>query len=435
MDSLINAGRALGNTPFDQTVDTINTKMESLYNDLSAGQLRTVDLRSADSFVPHMLSFQTRRYSYNPGSSMSYNFSGYTSVPPTEGRMLNYRIYAKNKDYGAKWQRRKKFETFGETKSMKNAIKGKFLSMTTVPVDGYSYDTAAGATTHTKQSLAYMMGANWQVRKLAKKSKIVPEFKAGNFVPFSNANPLHSGGVGSVSKGYRAHGVFTASQFQDQVADMRKNSIAANIGLTAPKVAAGKAVAPKIVLKTSDKSVSDWQKKIDADWTHDGFGWARGSVTVNKVYDVMYHDYYGDYKQEESSKGNVMYGYHGTDFEAGSKIIKGGFIVPRSAKAGRMLGDGVYIAKSSSKSSQYLHSKSFSRHGNTGVLLVNRIAAGKTNADGLDPSGARYDSSLDTVYAKGQSGGNTNSYLDHDEWCVRNPKAVVPIQWIEVSSH
>jgi hypothetical protein len=431
LEAIFDTGKALGDTSIMNTSDNVESKIMSMYNDLSGFQQETVKVVVN---VPYFM-----RSSRNSSQSVNFSTHGpsaYKDDSFSRGDLLSYKVFSKHKQDGAKWQRRSKREVYGETKLLKNALKSKFLHKTVVAPSGYSYSTAADANTHADQSIAYMLGVNWQVRKLAKKSKLVPEFKPGNFVPYSNKNPIKAGGSASVSSGYRKSDVFSHTDFQAQVSEARQNSIASNLGLTAA-TKSGKKAPPKIVLKTSEKSISEWQKKIDDDWTHDSSAirgqWSKGSVKVNHVFDVQYHDYYRDYKQIESSKGNVMYGYHGTDFEAGAKIIKGGFIIPKKAKAGRMLGDGVYIAKSSSKSSQYLHSRSFGRHGNTGVLLLNRIAAGKMNP-GTAYSSAVYDSAIDTVYAQGVTGGNTSGFLQHDEYCVKNPKAVVPIQWIEVSS-
>lgn len=86
------------------------------------------------------------------------------------------------------------------------------------------------------------------------------------------------------------------------------------------------------------------------------------------------------------------------------------------AKVGRMLGDGIYLADKASKSAQYISDGGFTHHGAQGSLMVVEASLGGV-VNGVkcknDPG--------DTVYA----GPKTDSLLNN-EWCIRDPQAVLP---------
>jgi hypothetical protein len=90
-----------------------------------------------------------------------------------------------------------------------------------------------------------------------------------------------------------------------------------------------------------------------------------------------------------------------------------------------MLGDGVYLARQSSKSVQYA-SPSFGRDFANGVLMVVKAARGKEVT--WNRSNA-YSMALDTLYAP--KGPLTSLY--NDEWVIRDPQAVLPTLWIDVT--
>lgn len=341
-------------------------------------------------------------------------------------------------------------EVNGENIALKNAIRTKWLRKTLIS-SAASY-THNGNINHAKASLAVAIGLNWQLRKLVKKKKLIPEWKwyegtkpydLENKFPVTTAEPLienptvarrYGGwgrGSGVISSQYKTNRdreyAFTEAHYKEMLENAKRETLASELGLLDPT---GNVTSPKIVLKTSKESAVDWQKKIEADWTHSG-NYSAGSFKVHHVFDIMYHEYFDKYKAAEQKRGNVQYMYHGTDFERGASIMKGGYKIGLPIKTGNMLGtnsnktEGIYLAKSSSKSAQYV-ARSYGRDG-TGVMFMNRVALGKMNA-GPDWSSAKHDPSYDTIYAKAGSG------LQHDEWMTRGSDAVIPIQWIDIGA-
>lgn len=114
--------------------------------------------------------------------------------------------------------------------------------------------------------------------------------------------------------------------------------------------------------------------------------------------------------------------YHGTHYGAAKPISATGYkVFPASkAKAGRAMGDGIYLADKSSKSAQYLGTQ-FTRGTGSGVILVNKASLG-VQAD----TGSYQSHSADTVF------GGTN-YWRNNEWAVKNAAAVLPDIWLDVS--
>jgi len=156
-------------------------------------------------------------------------------------------------------------------------------------------------------------------------------------------------------------------------------------------------------------------------------------ATVNNVFNVKNSGKVEEnFRKAVKTYGNVQSNlYHGTHAKAAQLIGAGGYIVPKQAKVGRMLGDGVYLAKNSSKSIQYLGSN-FGHYKTKGVLFSNQAAMGLK----VDwHAGKLQKSQADTVEAlKGSSfGGSSYSKLKNTEWAVRDPKAVIPRYWIDVT--
>lgn len=341
-------------------------------------------------------------------------------------------------------------ERNGENIALKNAIRTKWLRKTLIS-SAASY-THNGNINHAKASLAVAIGLNWQLRKLVKKKKLIPEWKwyegtkpyeLNNKFPVTTADPLienptvtrrYGGwgrGGGTVSNQYKTtrgrEYAFTESHYKEMLENAKRETLASEMGLLDPT---GNVTSPRIVLRTSKETPDEWQKKIEADWTHSG-NYSAGSFKVKHVFDIMYHEYFDKYKAAEQKRGNVQYMYHGTDFVRGASIMKGGYKIGLPIKTGNMLGnsssrtEGIYWAKSSSKSAQYV-ANSYSRNG-TGVMFVNRVALGKMNA-GHDWHSAKNDPSYDTIYAQAGSG------VQHDEWMTRGADAGIPIQWIDIGS-
>lgn len=113
--------------------------------------------------------------------------------------------------------------------------------------------------------------------------------------------------------------------------------------------------------------------------------------------------------------------YHGTHYGAARPITSTGFIVPKTAKAGRMMGDGVYLATNSSKSVQYLGSN-FGRGSDRGVLLQTRAYMGVTTS---------YDRMYGKIYDSVR-GGREHGLLN-EEYAVKDPTAVLPVYWMDIS--
>ena len=132
------------------------------------------------------------------------------------------------------------------------------------------------------------------------------------------------------------------------------------------------------------------------------------------------------YNEAVKKYGNVRKNlYHGTDHFAARSISSNGYIIPRNAKAGRMMGDGIYLADNSSKSAQYLGTK-FSRNTGNGIMFVNDAAMG-TVGDWTGRSGQGSNSWTDnTVFAKKNWGVLNN------EWAVKDVNAVLPRYWLDV---
>jgi len=160
---------------------------------------------------------------------------------------------------------------------------------------------------------------------------------------------------------------------------------------------------------------------------HDDFGYK-----VHNVFKIDDTSYYKDYKKIEKEIGNVKFSYHGTAFNNAAKIARSGFKVTKP-ETGRMIGDGIYGAKSSSKSLQYIGRGWTHRIGSRGVLFVCKNALGvikHLNDNEINRQFCngffKYDK-FDTTYASKGTGG-----LRNDEWCCKNPKQFMPIYWIDV---
>ncbi len=190
--------------------------------------------------------------------------------------------------------------------------------------------------------------------------------------------------------------------------------------------AGDKAGVKATLISADDKTFKMVERKMQKTFdrsTHGGFG-----IKVHGVYQVGGMDVYDKHKKNLEEKGNSKFMYHGTDFAAASNIVKTGFLVPKNAKAGRMLGNGVYVTPVSSKAAQYLHDGyNVSRsHGNRGILFVNKCVMGKqfsspTRVYQRDTPG--YDS---IFVGKGQHG------IMNEEHAIRDPNSVLPTFWVDV---
>jgi len=184
------------------------------------------------------------------------------------------------------------------------------------------------------------------------------------------------------------------------------------------------------VSKVNDAKKKEIVDRIEADWdkvNHKGMKYTIKGVyevsglELEKEFSAIKKANAGKSTSNHNPNGTDLF-YHGTGSVATSLILghSGEFKVG-AAKVGRMLGDGIYLADTSSKSAQYISDAGFSRHGSTGSLMVCEASLGNT---------ARYQSrsqwdSNDSVFAG-------TDCVANDEWCVHNPKAIIPRYLVEM---
>lgn len=126
--------------------------------------------------------------------------------------------------------------------------------------------------------------------------------------------------------------------------------------------------------------------------------------------------------------------YHGTGSVATSMILghEGQFKV-RTAKAGRMIGNGIYLADMASKSAQYIGDFGYKESNVTGSLMVCEASLGKCFWNDGSDSDNILDNSKRLLGTKFDSSGLGNKgFLNDAEWCVHNPKAVKPKFLVEM---
>jgi len=176
-----------------------------------------------------------------------------------------------------------------------------------------------------------------------------------------------------------------------------------------------------VVSKVSKATATQISDKISADWDKKNHGSMRPVILgVYEISDLPVEAEYNKLKTENLKKYgslNTRRFYHGTGSFATTLILgKSGQFKVGKAKVGRLLGDGIYLADKSSKSSQYISDDGMNRHGTVGSLMICDATLGNISSS---RSG-----SADTIQAiKGQ--GNW-AFLLNNEWCVKNPSAVLP---------
>lgn len=191
----------------------------------------------------------------------------------------------------------------------------------------------------------------------------------------------------------------------------------------------------KDFLKSSLAPVeSDEAKKIEdkIHATHDRKGHGSFTTKVHGVYrikDIAVEEKF----QEINAKINTTgFYYHGTSFNSAQKILglSGGFKVftdSANIKAGSMLGYGIYLARESSKSMQYV-GNGF-RSGNRGVLFLCKASLGQvtpSSVRGFDHNQKLMNqSTTDTVFMD-------RPHVVNPEWAVKRAEQAVPRLWIDV---
>lgn len=438
----------LGKVKIKDTTDYVQNEVNKYYPYLSQPMKNQIILES-DSIkgnLPMMLGEQI----YGARADKNYSPVEFSKdrYQITSG-IIGYKNVSRNKYYGIRYQgsRRRRgpgsgtaeAEVFGENVKLKAALKQKFAMRFSVMAGEYSRQRGASEVHSEHYAGAALLAAiatNWQVRKLAKKAKAIPDWRWGNGLPYSKNNPLRLLDD-SVYQDRFTSSSFTKDMFEKLVTDARNTSIAANIGLMKQELKKESSSGirdPEIVLRTNADGIKAWQDKIEKEWTHGG-SYPVSSMKVKGVFDIMYHPYYEKYKAIEQSRGNVQYAWHGTDFEAGSKIIKTGYMVPHRAKTGRSLGDGTYVSTSSSKVAGYFLNGHWGRGGH-GVMFWNRIAMGNVkNSQTGSVTGNAPGGKVNTTYVPGRANGGT--MYDWPEHCIHADSGgmnynLVPIQWVDI---
>lgn len=169
--------------------------------------------------------------------------------------------------------------------------------------------------------------------------------------------------------------------------------------------------------------------KVKMDWDQIVHG--RSSADLYGAYEIKNLELENDFKKAaETVKPAPEQYYHGTSFGATAGILgqSGRFRVPKNRDevvTGAMLGYGVYLAKKSSKSAQYLSSYNYSRHG-AGTLFLCDVIMGQKVQYGTN---SWMFSDADTVEALSK-----NTRLANDEWCVRKEEYVLPRYLINMAN-
>lgn len=169
--------------------------------------------------------------------------------------------------------------------------------------------------------------------------------------------------------------------------------------------------------------------KVKMDWDQVVHG--RSSADLYGAYEIKNLELENDFKKAaETVKPEPEQYYHGTSFGATAGILgqSGRFRVPKDRSqvvTGAMLGYGVYLAKKSSKSAQYLSSYNYSRHG-AGTLFLCDVIMGQKVQYGTN---MWMYSDADTVEALSK-----NTRLANDEWCVRKEEYVLPRYLINMAN-
>jgi len=184
------------------------------------------------------------------------------------------------------------------------------------------------------------------------------------------------------------------------------------------------------ISKLPDDQYTELQHKIKEDWDQRVHG--RSSATFYGAYTINNLAVTNEFKAESVRIGETPQEYyHGTSFGGTKGILgqTGGFRVATGNQvvAGSMLGNGVYLAKKSSKSAQYFKGYNYGRFGRGSLVICDAIMGNKALYNNIDWRNSSYD----TVEASDQSG--SRSGLLNDEWAVRhanwvNPKILVDME-------
>ncbi len=189
-------------------------------------------------------------------------------------------------------------------------------------------------------------------------------------------------------------------------------------------------------IKASLAKVSaEEQKKVQENVakTHDKVGHRGFTTKVHGVYRIKRIASEDKFQEINAEINNAGHYYHGTSFDSCQKIlgVSGGFKVFKAAdsdkiKAGSMLGYGIYLAKQSSKSMQYV-GNGF-RQGSRGVLFHCKASLGnvvQSSVRGFEHNNKiMNDSKTNTVFMDAP-------HVVNPEWATKEAEQVVPRLWID----
>lgn len=191
------------------------------------------------------------------------------------------------------------------------------------------------------------------------------------------------------------------------------------------------------MMAVPDDEAAKVEAKIQA--THDRINHGSFRTKVHGVYRIVHMPGEEDFQAIDKARNNTGFYYHGTSYISAQKIIgqSGGFKVFSSnsnAKGvrvtGRMLGDGVYLASESSKSMQYAGRGSFSRGNDRGVLFLCKASLGKVVELDRSQRGHHYANPI-LQQPNVDTTAMMRPHVLNPEWCVKDPKAVIPRLWID----
>lgn len=184
------------------------------------------------------------------------------------------------------------------------------------------------------------------------------------------------------------------------------------------------------VQKVSDNEAASVDSKIQA--SHDRNSHNSFKTKVNGVYRITNLPYEEKFNDIDKARNHTGFYYHGTDYKSCQKILgdSGQFVVNKTnVKAGRMLGDGVYLASQSSKSMQYIGSGFTRGIGSQGVLFLCKASLGNTVEstvrDSHSNTRALAKQGVDTLFMDRPN-------VVNPEWAVKEEKAVIPRLMIDV---
>ena len=204
-----------------------------------------------------------------------------------------------------------------------------------------------------------------------------------------------------------------------QLSDKAKKALATKFGSSATDASGRRAAKACFVLRTASPTrQAAVRQQIDERWdkkNHRSF-----RPKLRKVFEIEDSPMESSFQAAKKSVGGRSRTlYHGTDFTSGTLISRDQFRL-KKVKAGRMFGDGVYLAEHSSKSAQYLADR-FTRHNARGVVFSCEAALGTIGYSRHGKAPGKVDT---TASEKGS--------VLNPEYCVHNPAGVIPRVWIDL---